>query len=67
MNNSVLICLITNERDSYGLARRLALITGRLPVPSSLTLNGLKEKEKEKINSNRIISKRNLTCFQVSN
>jgi hypothetical protein len=43
MNNDVLTCLMTNEQDSYGLARRLALITGRLLVPSSLTLNGLNE------------------------
>ncbi len=42
MNNNVLTCLITNEQDSYGLTRRLALTTGRLPVESSLTLKGLK-------------------------
>lgn len=42
MNNNVLICWMINEQNSYGLlARRLALITGRLLVPSSLTLNGL--------------------------
>jgi hypothetical protein len=33
------------KKNSYGLARRLALITGRLFVPSSLTLNGLKNNE----------------------
>jgi hypothetical protein len=35
MDNIVLICLTTNEQDSYGLARRLALITGRLFWASS--------------------------------
>ncbi len=44
MTNIVLICLTTNEQDFYGLARRLALITGRL-VESSLTLKGLKYNE----------------------
>jgi hypothetical protein len=34
--------LTINEQDFYGLARRLALITGRLLVASSPTLNGLK-------------------------
>lgn len=38
-----------NEGGFYGLlARRLALITGRLPAPSSLTLNGL-EKKRERV------------------
>jgi len=42
MNNKVLISLKTNEQNSYGLlVRRLALITGRLVVASSLTLKGL--------------------------
>ena len=42
MSENVLIGWMINEQDSYGLARRFALITGRLLVPSSLTLNGLK-------------------------
>ena len=44
MNDNVLRCLTINEGGSHGLARRLALITGRLIVPSSLTLNGLEAK-----------------------
>ena len=46
MNDNVLRCCRRYEEDSYGFVRRLALMTVRLPVPSSLTLNGLEGTKK---------------------
>ena len=63
MNNIVLICLTTNEQDSYGLARRLALITGRRLGSSPPTLKGLQNNKEIVINL--FIHSMILTYFQV--